>query len=174
MKPLLRIMIILLVLDIFVVVGIWYGFTLIQDKKNEEVALRTKIAEESQKGYRSIALMRTLAAVKGDRVELLSSLYDSSEEGQIRFITEIEQLGTTTTGSLVETKSLVLTKEDPPSLRGDFSYRGSWSSAYHLLRLLEEFPSRLVVNRFDVRYSPSEKIWNGNIQIDLSGLKMNK
>lgn len=167
-------MIILLVLNLLAVVGIWYGYTLIQDKKNAEVALRIKIAEESQKGYKNIALTRTLAAVKDDRAALRNFLYDSSEEGQIRFLTEIEQLGTTTTGSLVETKSIVLTKDEPISLRGDFSYRGSWPSAYHLLRLLEEFPSRLVINKFDVRYSSSEKVWSGNIQVDLNSLRVAK
>lgn len=174
MKGLLRTLIILLVIDLIGVGGIWFGYTLIQDKKSEETTLQAQITEEIQEGYKNIALARTLASVKEDRAELQKFLYDPSEEGQIEFVSQIEKLGTTTTGAIVETQSLVLTKDKEPSIRGDFTIRGSWENMYYFLRFIEEFPSRLVINRFSAAYSNSDKLWSGGTQIDLRGLKENK
>ncbi len=167
-------MIALLVLDAAGALGLWFGYTIIQDKKTEETTLHEKITEVIQKRNREIGLGRTLAAVKDDRAELLKFLYDPSEDGQVQFVSQIEQLGTTTTKTLVETQSLVFIKQEPPSLRGDFTLKGPWDNIYYFLRLLEEFPSRLVINHFKVTHTSGEKIWTGTVQVDLKSLRINK
>lgn len=150
---------------------LWWSYTLMHDKKAEEVTLRSELLEESQKGNKMKAQKRTLALVANDHKELVTFLYESSEESQIKFISEIEQLGTTTTGALIETKTLnLVTTGESPSFYGEFSVSGTWSQVHHVLRLLEEFPSRIVIERFDVQKTGGDA-WSGAFSLDLTSLR---
>lgn len=150
---------------------LWWGYTLMHDKKTEEVTLRNELLEESQKGNKMKTQKRTLALVANDYKELVTFLYEPSEESQIKFISEIEQLGTTTTGALVETKSLnLVTTGTSPSFHGEFSVSGTWSQVHHVLRLIEEFPSRIIIERFDVQKTGGDA-WSGAFSLDLTSLR---
>ena len=150
---------------------LWWGYTLMRDKKTEEVTLRSELLEESQKGAKMKTQKRTLALVASDYKELVTFLYEPSEESQIKFLSEIELLGTTTTGALIETKSLnLVTTGDARSFHGEFSVRGTWSQVYHVLRLIEEFPSRIAIERFDVQKTGGNE-WSGAFSLDLTSLR---
>ncbi len=150
---------------------LWWSYTHMHEKKAEEVALRSELVEESQKGSKMNAQKRTLALVEADHKELATFLYEQSEESQIKFISQIEGLGTTTTGALVETKSLSLvTAGDSPSFNGEFAISGTWSQVYHTLRLIEEFPTRIEIERFDVKKTDGDS-WSGTFSLNLLSLK---
>lgn len=171
MKRTLNILVILLVLDLLAAGGLWWGYTIMQDKKVAEGELRKELVLESQKGKNLIALKRKLASVEKDHAEMSKFLYDPSDESQIDFVSRVDQLGSSTTGATIETLSLDLSTDVPPSLRGVFSMKGTWGQMYHFLRLLEEFPSHLVITRFDVKGSSSGGIWSGGASITLNSLK---
>ncbi len=151
-----------------------WSYTIMQEKKTAEIALRTELLEESQKGNKMKAQKRTLALISDNHKELSAFLYEPSEESQIKFLSEIEQLGTTTTGALVETKSLSLTEGESTSFYGEFSISGTWGQVYHVLRLIEEFPSRIVIERFDVKMGSSVNEWSGTFSLHLTSLKGTK
>ncbi len=179
MKNILVILSVLIVLDLAGAAGLWFGYSRIEQAKASEQELRADLAEENQKGQRLAALRQTLAAAAKDKEQLESYLIDPSDENQIKLIAAIERLGATTTGVSVTTSSFDLTQTKPPVLHGDYSLEGSWQGLYHFLRLIEEYPSRVVITRFDVRASQSpaagssaaiEK-WVGAISIDFASLK---
>ena len=174
MKGTLRIIILLLILDIVGGVAFWFGYTSMQDKKNEEIELRKQLVEENDKGKKLIALQRTLTSLTKEHSELSEFLYDPSEEGQLAFVLGVESLGTSTSGALVETTSFSLGTDEPPGFRGNFTLKGTWGEVFHFLRLLEEFPSNLMIMRFDVRSSQSDKKWTGSVNVNLNSLKTSK
>ena len=158
MKRILHILMILLALDAFMAAGLWWGYTVIQSKKDEGSELRKELLLQDQKGRNLIALERTF-------------LYDPSDESQIDFVSRMEQLGSSTTGARIETVSLDLSTDAQPSLRGSFSMSGTWGQMYHFLRLLEEFPSHLTISRFEVKGSGAGGVWSGTAAIVLDSLK---
>lgn len=170
MKTTQSILYILLTLNILLSVGLWFGYTTMRDTKESERVLRTQIAEENQKSEQLSSLNRIASVTKKEKEELEQFLYAPSDEDQIRFISTIEQMGTSTSGATVETLLLELTKLNPPTLRGDFSIKGTWSQAFHVLRLVEELPSRVVVNRFDMKGVGRED-WSGTMKVELLGIK---
>lgn len=174
MKSTLRIIVLLLILDIVGGALFWFGYTSMQDKKNEEIELRKQLVEEYDKGKKLIALQRSLTSVTKEHKELSEFLYDPSEEGQLAFVSKVEQLGTSTSGALVETTAFSLGSDEPQGFRGNFSLKGTWGETFHFLRLLEEFPSNLMIMRFDVRSSPGDKKWTGSVTINLNSLKSSK
>ncbi|OGZ05496.1 MAG: hypothetical protein A2845_05795 [Candidatus Lloydbacteria bacterium RIFCSPHIGHO2_01_FULL_49_22] len=171
MKRILHILMILLALDAFMAAGLWWGYTVIQSKKDEGSELRKELLLQDQKGRNLIALKRTLATVEKDHEEMLKFLYDPSDESQIDFVSRMEQLGSSTTGARIETVSLDLSTDAQPSLRGSFSMSGTWGQMYHFLRLLEEFPSHLTISRFEVKGSGAGGVWSGTAAIVLDSLK---
>ena len=122
-----------------------------------------------QKAKSSRVLKTTLLNIGKEKAELSNYLYDTSDEGQVNFVSQIEQLGTTTTGALVETTSLSLSDETPQSLNGNFSVKGTWPQVFYFLRLLEEFPARLLIKRIDVKGNQND--WNGTVEVSLMSLK---
>lgn len=145
-----------------------------QSKKADESALRKELVLEEERAKNLIALKRKLATVEKEHSELIRFLYDSSDESQINLVSQIEHMGTSTSGAVVETTSLDLSADEKPSLRGSFSIRGTWGQIYHFLRLLEEFPSNMDIVRFDARGASSVGIWTGSISTVLSSLKSTK
>lgn len=171
MKRTLHILIVLLALDAFMAGGLWWGYTLMQGKKDEGTELRRELLLQDQKGRSLLALKRTLATVEKDHAEMSTFLYDPSDESQIDLVSRMERLGLSTTGAKIETASLDLSADAQPRLRGTFTMSGTWVQLYHFLRLLEEFPSHLTVSRFEVKGSSSDGIWTGTAAIVLDSLK---
>ncbi len=171
-----QIIIALLIVDMLGASLLWYGYTGMQDKKTEEYGLQKDLSEESNKNQKMILLRSSLDAAEPDRKILEQYLFDSSDENLIKFISQMEQLGLKTTGALVETRSL---DRSGASVHGEFVITGSWSQLFHFLRLVEEIPTRVVVNRFDIRRtdtpgSPgkeSVESWGGSISIDITSLR---
>ncbi len=174
MKSALRIIAILLILDVLTGAALWFGYTSMQEKKNEEIELRKQLVEENDKGKKLIALQRSLSNVTKEHSELSAFLYDPSEEGQLAFVSEIESLGTSTSRALVETASFTLGTDEPPGFRGSFSMKGTWNEVFHFIRLLEEYPSNLIITRFDIRNAQTDKKWMGSVSINLNSLRTNK
>src|SRR3989338_3888648 len=106
MPRITKIIIIFLLVDIIGGVFLWYGYTSMQDKKAEESELRKEIALENDKGQKMIALRHSVDQAEPDHKALEQYLFDPSDESLIKFISQMEQLGITTTGALVETRSL--------------------------------------------------------------------
>ena len=175
MKRLIQLSIILAVLNIAVAAGLWYGFTVMKEKKDLETKLHADIAEEQQKWKKLAVLRRAIVLAEKDRDAYAKNFYDPSEESQIKFITEIERLGTTT-GAIVKTETFDYARNEPRSFRGSFSLTGSWEELYHTLRLIEEYPGKMVVNRFDaIENAPSVErkysYWTGTLSIELMSIK---
>lgn len=164
---------ILLLVDIACGGALWYGYTLIQDKKNEGRELASQVEQEIQKGTELIQLKRTLSVVQQDQKEMEKYIFDSSIESQIRLVTLVESLGTTTTGGLVDASSFELSTDQAPIMRASFSIKGTWGQVYYFLRLLEEFPANLTVAGFDAQGSQNNE-WAGNVSILLPSLKQSK
>lgn len=171
MRSTLNMLIVLLVLDLAGLGGLWYGYTIMQEGKEEAITLQKGLDEEEQKGQGVADMRRTLSLAEKDYQLLAPYLYDASEESQIRFISEIEGLGISTTGALVETRTFDLVSGTPKSFHGEFSLTGTWSQLYRFLRLIEEFPGRIVVGRFDVR-AANAGTWEGGMTLDLISLKL--
>jgi Tfp pilus assembly protein PilO len=172
MKKSLNILIVLAVLDLALLGALWYGYTSMQDIKTEESDLRAQLAEESQKGQKLKALRDTLAAASKDKEQLERYLVDPSDENQIQLISRIERLATTT-GVTITTNSFDLVQAKPPALHGEFAVDGSWKQIYRFLRLIEEFPTRVVISRYDIHVAnqPGKSDhWAGSIVIDFLSL----
>lgn len=166
----------LLVLDMIGLGSFWFGYSLLATKKANETLLREAISAENQKSAELLTLRRTLSRAQKERASLDKYFYNSGEESQISFVSRIEGLGSPISHSLVETRSLDLVAGTPPSFHGEFSVSGTWKELYHLLRLMEEFPGRLIIDRFVVsseaaKKDPSLATWKGVISTDLVSVK---
>ena len=180
MKKTLNILIVLALLNITGAALFWYGYGKMLDLKTEESDLRAQLADEKQNGKKLDALRNTLASAAKDREQLERYLIDPSDENQILLIAKVENIGTTTTGvDVVTTTFDYQPAAKPPLLHGEFTLNGSWRQVHRFLRLIEEFPARLVINRYDVHLVSSTPVpgksgqdnWGGNISVDFSGLK---
>jgi Tfp pilus assembly protein PilO len=179
MKKSLHILIVLALLNMVGGGLLWYGYTSIQEIKDKETDLRSQLQEENQKGQKIAALRQTLSSAAKDKEQLEHYLVDSNDENQIQLIARIERLGTTT-GAQIVTNSFDLQPLKPPAIHGEYSVTGSWGQLYHFLRLMEEFPSRVTISRYDIRLTPanptiknSQDIWSGTMSVDFASLKQN-
>ena len=177
MKKVLNILIVLSCLDLVGIGAFWYGYSSLQDLKAHETDLRSQIADQDQQAQKLAALKGTLTAAIKERTDLEHFLVDPSDENQISLISEIEGLGTTT-GASLETTSFALVDGTPPLLHGEFAVGGTWSQLYRVLRLIESYPSRVVVDRYDIHLTtisdpgkPSVDRWDGTLGIDFAALK---
>ena len=170
MKTIRSTLFLLLALNIIGVAGLWFGFVMMRDTKSKEASLREELLTENQKSEQTDKSKRVLLNTKKDREELSQFLYGTSDEDQIKFISDIEYMGTSTSGALVETLQLELTKTKPPVLRGEFTIKGTWGQLYHVLRLIEELPSRVNITRFEAKSGSGDQ-WLGAVKIDLVSLK---
>jgi len=174
MKRELRILIVLLVLDILGIGGFWFGYTMMGTKETERTQLQGELIEEKQKTAQSGSLQKTLKQAEKEHGALAQYFYDAREESQIRFVSQIENLGTSTSGALVETKSFELIGGGSPRFHSEIAFSGTWSEAYHFLRLIETFPARVIINRFSASGSTNgtdEERWSGSVSIDVVSLK---
>jgi hypothetical protein len=155
---------------------LWYGYAGMQSKKTVESGLRKDLAKEDEKGQKIVALRRSIELAEPDRKALEQYLFDPSDENLIKFISQMEQLGITTTGAVVETRSL---DRSGAKVHGEFTITGSWTQLYHFLRLVEELPTRVVINQFNVRRTDvlggagkdTAESWSGSLSLDLASLK---
>lgn len=175
MKRLFQLLLVLVIINALGLATLWYGFTIMKEKKDSEIQLRADIAEEQQRWRKLAVLRRTLVLAEKDRVAFSKYFSDPSEESQIKFIAEIEQLGVVT-GATVKTESLEFARQEPRSFHATFSITGSWEQLYHVLRLVEEYPGRIVVDRFDARESASSFAhkapdWVGTLSVKLMSIK---
>lgn len=164
--------IILLVIDICAAGLLWFGFTTMQEKKSDEAKHREEIFEEGQKGQRLTALSRSIELAEADRKLLTKYLFDPREENQIRFISQIEGLRAST-GAIVTVSALSVSGN---RVRADVTLKGSWTQLFHTLRLVEELPTRMLVNRFSVsRVNTAEgqensDAWSGSLSLEIISL----
>ena len=174
MSRIVQFIIILTALNILGGGFLWYGYSNMQDNKSKEKDLRSQLAEENQKDQKFNALKDTLKIAARDKESLEKYLLDPSEESQIKLISQMEQLGSSTTGTLVNTTSLDLTSGQPKSLHGEFTISGTWSQLYYLLRLIEVFPTRIVIRRFEIKNNADIMFparWTGTLSLDFVSLK---
>ena len=173
MSRILQFMIVLVVLNVVGVGVLWYGYTSMQENKIKEADLRTQLVKENQKGEMLSSLKETLRLALRHKDSLEKYLFDPSEESQIKLISQVEQLGSSTTGALVNTTSLNLSTAQ--KLNGEFTISGTWGQLYYLLRLIEAFPTRIVINRFEVKNGNDTKSeldhWAGTLSLDFVSLK---
>ncbi len=168
MKSLRTILILMFLIDLLGLGGLWYGYTVMQSEKSKEIELRKELLVQEQEGKLTSAQKRMLTSTKLDRELLSQFIFEPSDEDQIDFISRIERLGTSTTKATVETVSLEIGKTN--ILSGEFSIKGTWPQVYHTLRLLEEFPARVVITRFDAREAGSG-MWTSSVKLDLLSMK---
>lgn len=175
MKHLTQLLLVLAVVNALGGAGLWYGFTIMKEKKDSEIQLRADIAEEGQKWKKLAVLRRTLVLAEKDRTTFSKYFSDSSEESQIKFINDVEQLGGVT-GVAVKTEAFDFSRQEPKSFHGTFSLTGSWEQLYHMLRLMEEYPGRMVINRFDAKENAptaeyKNPYWVGALSVELMSIK---
>ncbi len=171
MKSLHTIFFTLLAIDLIGIGALWYGSIALQEEKQNEVVLRQELLGEELENDKAVALKRVLTSTEADRRALSQFIFQPSDEDQIKFITLIEHLGTSTTGAVVETISLNSSK--PGVFSGDFSLKGTWPQIFHVIRLIEEFPARIVITKIDVKEEQNGQ-WAGVIKIDLLSLRSSK
>lgn len=174
MKRELRILIVLLLLDVLGLGGLWFGYTTIGTKETERAQLQSELADEKQKTAQSGSLQKALKQAEKEHSVLARYFYDSREESQIKFVSQIEKLGTTTSGALVETKSFDLSGGGSPRFHSEIALSGTWTEIYRFLRLIEAFPARVIINRFSASGgmdSATGEHWSGTISIDVVSLK---
>jgi hypothetical protein len=172
MKRELRILIVLVVLDLIGLGGLWFGYSTIAIKESKRTQLQSELADEKQKTSQSGSLQKTLKQAEKEHGELAKYFYDTREESQIRFVSEVEKLGTTTSGVLVEMKSFDLSGGGSPRFHSDIVLSGTWPEIYHFLRLIEVFPARVIINRFSANTkSVVDGTWSGSVSIDVVSLK---
>ena len=166
-----NILVTLVIVDLLVAAGLWYGYAMMREIKERENALQAEVDTQLwQVGHR-IALQKMLTAAEKEHLRIEPFLYDAKEESQIRFISDIERLGMVTTGAFVETRAFEFSPQR--SFHGEFALEGTWRELYHFLRLVEEFPARVVINKFDVREAdPASSLRDGTISLDLVSLKV--
>ena len=167
MKSLRTVLIALFVLDLFGVAGLWYGSIALQGEKQREISLRQDVLVQEEEGKKMLGLKRVLQSTAQERNSLSKFLFRSTDEDQIKFISSIERLGTSTSGAIVETSNLDSSKSGV--LSGDFSVKGSWPQLFHVLRLVEEYPARIVVTRMEAKQT--DETWIGSLKIDLLSIK---
>lgn len=175
MSRITQIIIVFLLLDVLGAGLLWYGYTGMQGKKTEESQLHKELDDENKKGQKIIALRNSLDLAEPDRKTLKQYLFDSSDENLIKFISQMEQLGVMTTGAVVETRSL---DRNGTVVHGEFGLTGSWSQLFHMLRLVEEIPTHVVINRFDLRRmdisvqgKENAESWSGSLSLDITSLR---
>lgn len=171
-----NILILLVLVNLTIGGGVWWTYTQINEKKVEETELSVAITEEGQKGGLLSQMRRTLDAVRPAREKLGRYVYTQDEDSQIRFVTEIENLGVERTGVNIETRSFDVSGTKEKVFRAELSVRGSWAEIFHLLRLLEEFPGRVSITRVDVRGGGRDAAsqggeWTGSITLELLSVK---
>lgn len=175
MKKIIHTIIILVLIDLLGLGLFWYGYSSMSDLKKHETDIRTQLAEENQKGRKLTTLKQTLATAAKEKERLEHYLIEPSEENQILLISQIEHLSNTALGTHIETSSFDFRDGKPPVLHGEFALSGSWQSLYHLLRLIETYPSRVAISRYDINFESQGSIkidqWKGSIAVDFSGLK---
>lgn len=177
--PHARNILIVAVIANFIALGLlWYGYTNIQNKKVVETKLQNDIAAEDQKTHQLDMLRETLAGAKRDRGALEKFLFDPGAENQIRFISQMEQLGQPTTGAIVNTTSLDLSTTKQKSLHGEFAISGTWNQLFRLLRLMEELPTHVVINKINISHVDSisgqkapPDTWSGTLGLDIVSLQ---
>ncbi len=163
---------ILLLADMLVAGLLWYGYTTMQTKKSDEAQQREELLAEGSKSDKLSALSKSIALAEDDRKILAKYLFDPSEENQIKFISEMEGLGTAT-GASVTISSLSVSGN---KVHAEFVLKGTWSQVYHTLRLVEELPTRTLVNRFSATRSTSgaegrPDEWSGGLSLDITSLR---
>ena len=180
MKRTLNILVILLVLDLVGVGALWYGYTSTTDIKVNETELMDQLQQEGMKGKKLNELRQTLASVGKQRGEIEKFLIDPRDENLILLLNSFEQLGISTTGLTVDISRFEPLDNPPKMIHADASLSGLWPQLYHFLRLVEEYPSRIVINKFDAHIDTSagstaskttQDHWMGNISFDIVGLK---
>jgi hypothetical protein len=175
MKRLIRMIVILAVLDILGLGALWFEYSTILAKQDEEMALVKDIVDEKQKGAEFTTTQKVVTQAQKESGALSKYFYDPGDESQIRLVATMEALGTSTSHALVETTSFVLVGGAMPGFHGEFALKGTWREVYHLLRLMETFPAHLIINRFSVttldKKNATTAVWDGGMSIDLIGLK---
>ncbi|HEY9585848.1 MAG TPA: type 4a pilus biogenesis protein PilO [Candidatus Paceibacterota bacterium] len=174
MKDIPRILIVLVVLDMLGLGVLWFGYSTMGTKKEEGIKLRQELADEKQKAVQFVTLGKVLKQIEKESGVLEKYLYSPGEESQINFVSKIEALGAPT-GILLGTKSLDLVPGTEPNFHGEFTLKGRWEEIYHFLRLVEEFPARIVVKHFSISAQGQKNVmtvtWNGTMSIDLTSVR---
>ena len=183
MKRTLNIVVILLVIDLLGSGGLWYGYSSMLEVKVNESNLVDQLNQEALKGKKLNALRQTINSVGKQRDELEKFLIDPSNENQILLLNSFEQLGASTTGLSVDISRFEL-GDNPKVIHADAGFKGTWAQVFHFLRLIEEYPSRVTINKFDANINRGIVVepgkpavpdqWAGNISFDLVGIKQTK
>lgn len=173
MKRLLSIIVLFFFLNILGLGVLWFEYSTIMAKQSEELDLRKQIASEKQKGTDFTTTAKIVTQAQKESGALSKYFYNPGEESQINFIAQMENLGTST-GVMVETRSLDLTGGVNPSLHGEFTIKGTWKAVYRYLRLMETFPAHLIVGRFTIsaidKKNSGAGQWSGGLTVDLVSL----
>ena len=183
MKRTLNILVILLVIDLLGGGGLWYGYSFMLEVKAKESNLIDQLNQEALKGKKLNELRQTINSVGKQRDELEKFLIDPSDENQIPLLNSFEQLGASTTGLSVDISRFDL-GENPKIIHADAGLKGTWGQMFYFLRLIEEYPSRVMINKFDTNINRSIAVepgkpalpdqWSGSISFDLVGIKQTK
>lgn len=183
MKRTLNILVILLIIDLAGIGGLWYGYTSTIDIKTEESDLIDQLSQEGLKGKKLNELRQTLASVGRQRDELEKFLIDPSDENQIPLLNSFEQLGASTTGLVVSVQRFDVVDSPAKLVHADATLKGTWTQMYRFLRLIEEYPSRVMISKFDTHIDAvgstevgkiTQDQWGGSISFDLVGIKQLK
>lgn len=151
MRPVLKQLIVLLIIDITCGAALWYGYMLAADKKAAERELRAELVAEKEKNLQLSSMQKMLVQAKDRRQKLDQYLYSGSDLGQIKFLSELERLGRSVPGITLEVGTFEYAKTNPPSFNATVALVGPYSAIYQALRLFEEYPTNIVITRMEIR-----------------------
>ena len=176
MRRTLHILLALLLLDLLGGGLLWFGYTHMEEGKQQKADLRQELVMENQKGEKLKSLRKTLSLAEADHAALERYLFDPSEESQIQFLSLLEDLGGKTTGAAVVTSAFDLSNSDPRTIHTDLAISGSWKELYHLLCLIESLPTHVVVDRYTVvrkeMTGPGTDLWQGGLAFGIMSVKL--
>ena len=176
MSKTMNFLIVLVVADLLAGGLIWYGATNMQSKKDEQATLQKQIEEEKSKGKQLSSLRGTLLSVQDEYQPLNKYFYDATDDGLLSFVSQLETYGAITNAT-VNTNGVSLNQSGQKSFHAELQFSGKWPQVYHLLRILETFPGRIVINHLQLTgdsQSPPFNMnanWSGTVSIDMVTLK---
>lgn len=174
MKPVIVTLSVVLLLDLALAGGLYFGWDRLASAKSESAAVRQEIATERMNATKSTTLTQTLAAIAPLRARLHEFFYIHDDEDGLRFVKEIESLARIA-GVDAYVQGADFAGSAPNTVfRMNIRFAGSLANVYRYLGLLESFPARIALVRYNIRVEErgsSEEKWGGDVSVELRSIR---
>jgi hypothetical protein len=170
--------VILLILVSAGMAGLWFGYGYLTSLKDEETKLKQDIAVESIRSTRLLSLKGTFDRASAEKEKIDGYFFSVTEEDWLRFAREMEKLREAS--GLGGEMTVSEFSRDAKLFSETITFTGTFDEVYRLLKLIENYPSRIVVKSFgakmdgQARDSSASSIWTGTVSFDLTSVRQQK